>query len=76
VRWADHRVRAGGQREQRVLRSHGRDRRRHQRARRLAARGRRLRPVGRGQRAAATAGWRRGARRLVGGGRAQVAQRP
>ena len=76
LRPPDHRLRAGGQREHGRVRPAGRDRRGLPRARRLVPRRRRVRAVGGGRPAPRAPRRRRGRRRLLGGRRAQVAERP
>ncbi len=73
---ADHRLRAGRQREHGRVRRPARDRSGRAHPRRMAARRRRLRPVGRGQPAHRPSGRGPRARRLLGLRRAQVAERP
>ena len=73
---ADDRLRPGGQRQHGGGRPGRRDRRCLRDGRRVAARRRRLRALGRGKPALPPSHRRLRARRLVGDGRAQVAQRP
>ena len=74
-RWAEHRVRPGRRGEHGSVRSVRAHRRRVPHPRRLVPHRRRLRPLGRRQPGAPAAAGRLRARRLVGDGRAQVAQR-
>ena len=76
ARRPDDRVRAGRRGEHGLVRPAARDRRDRARDRRMAPRGRRVRPVGGREPGAASPRRRREWRRLVGDGRAQVAERP